>query len=1027
MKILGYFSTIVMPSDSRKRHRSRDRSPRRRRSRSRSNDRSSRKKEKFHRKRKHSSSSSSSSSPDREKRERLRRSRSKDRSKKRARSRTRSLEKKKKINKDDSRHEKTRDKNEESVNTSKKNDDKKDEAKKDSTDKDYGQKNLEEEMKKRKERIENWRKQRKAETEEKEATSNKESELNRKGWTLEDDEEDDAEPEDVNQENGATGNDNAEAMQEEEIDPLDAFMVEVDQQVSKQKQDDDKRRGLLSLRKAKQLLLPLLLKNRMFLRQRIKRKSRGELMANDQDAMEYSSEEEKEDILADPNNIGYKTKPKKELAAVDHTKVYYQPFRKNFYVEVPELAKLTPEEVEVMLQDLENIKVKGKDAPKPIKSWAQAGLSLKIMEVLKKCNYEKPTPIQAQAIPCVMSGRDMIGIAKTGSGKTLAFLIPMLRHVLDQPVLERDDGPIAIIMTPTRELALQIHREAKKFCKPLLLRVTCVYGGTGISEQIAELKRGAEIIVCTPGRMIDMLTANNGRVTNCRRCTYLVLDEADRMFDMGFEPQVTKILDCIRPDRQTVLFSATFPRQMEALARKILTKPVEVQVGGRSVVCSDVDQNAVIIEEDDKFLKLLELLGVYQEQGSILVFVEKQESADSLLKDLLKRSYPCLSLHGGMDQFDRDSTIADFKNGTIKLMVATSVAARGLDVKQLVLVINYDCPNHYEDYVHRCGRTGRAGNKGTSYTFITPEQGKFTSDIVKAFELSGTEAPEDLKSFLRQYKEERKAEGKSIVKNSGFSGKGFKFDENEKNQANEAKKMQKWALGLQDSDDEAEAADKAVDQIDKDIAKAFSNKPTLKKAGAIIPPIPNQNSETIKGAQKAKLNLAASIAAKINEKISSGNSMDMTQQATSKIMKGEAVSKMSGLGLAKQLAEKVNNKLNYIPVEPEKEEETTSDDRYEDEIEINSFPQQARWKITSKDTLSQITEYSEAAVTVRGTYVAPGTQPPEGERKIYLYIEGPTERAVQIAKLEIKRVLKEELLRQSAYHGPQPTGRYKVI
>ena len=221
-----------------------------------------------------------------------------------------------------------------------------------------------------------------------------------------------------------------------------------------------------------------------------------------------------------------------------------------------------------------------------------------------------------------MSGRDLIGIAKTGSGKTLAFLIPMFRHILDQPRLEPGDGPIAIIMTPTRELATQIYQQCRKFTKYLLhiergvennrenrLRVVAVYGGTPISEQIGDLKPGAEIIVCTPGRMIDMLAANSGRVTNLRRCTYVVLDEADRMFDMGFEPQVMRIIDGIRPDRQTVMFSATFPRIMEALARRILDKPIEVQVGGRSVVCKDVEQNVIIINEDDKFLKLLEILG----------------------------------------------------------------------------------------------------------------------------------------------------------------------------------------------------------------------------------------------------------------------------------------------------------------------------------------------------------------------------------------------------------------------------------
>lgn len=162
-----------------------------------------------------------------------------------------------------------------------------------------------------------------------------------------------------------------------------------------------------------------------------------------------------------------------------------------------------------------------------------------------------------------------------------------------------------------------------------------------------------------------------------------------------------RIIDNIRPDRQTVMFSATFPRQMEALARRILKKPIEVQVGGRSVVCKEVEQHVAVLEEDAKFFKLLELLGQYQEHGSIIVFVDKQENADILLKDLMKASYPCMSLHGGIDQFDRDSTILDFKSGRVKLLIATSVAARGLDVKHLILVVNYDCPNHYEDYVHR--------------------------------------------------------------------------------------------------------------------------------------------------------------------------------------------------------------------------------------------------------------------------------------------------------------------------------------
>ena len=446
-------------------------------------------------------------------------------------------------------------------------------------------------------------------------------------------------------------------------------------------------------------------------------KEKGAIMEQDIDGLEYGSDEEdqappldamgmlNEDMLMSGLTADGqpKMKTKAEMVFTDHEKVYYRPFRKNFYVEVPEISKMTNEEAELYRLELEGIKVKGKSCPKPIKSWAQCGVSFKVMECLKRNSFEKPTPIQAQGIPIIMSGRDMIGIAKTGSGKTLAFVLPMFRHILDQPELEADDGPVAIIMTPTRELAMQIAKECKKFTKYLNLNVVAVYGGTNISEQIAELKRGAEIIVCTPGRMIDMLAANNGRVTNLRRVTYVVLDEADRMFDMGFEPQVNKILDNIRPDRQTVMFSATFPKKMEDLARKCLTKPIEVTVGGRSIVCKDVEQHVIVLEDDQKYLKLLELLGIYQEQGSVIVFVDKQENADDLVKNLLKNSYPCMALHGGVDQCDRESIMGFFKSSNMPLLIATSIAARGLDVKDLILVVNYDCPNHYEDYIHRCG------------------------------------------------------------------------------------------------------------------------------------------------------------------------------------------------------------------------------------------------------------------------------------------------------------------------------------
>uniref|UniRef100_A0A8D3A358 Probable ATP-dependent RNA helicase DDX46 n=1 Tax=Scophthalmus maximus TaxID=52904 RepID=A0A8D3A358_SCOMX len=876
---------------------------------------------------------------------------------------------------------------------------------------DFDQNKLEEEMRKRKERVEKWREEQRKKAIENIGEIKKELEEMKQGkkWSLEDDEDDDEDGEDEKEKETPM----EPQEEEDDVDPLDAYMEEVKQEVKKfnmggMKGNDKK--GAMTVSKVVTVVQTK--------KGHQTHKKKGELMENDQDAMEYSSEEEEVDLQT--ALTGFQTKQRKVLEPVDHGKIQYESYRRNFYVEVPELAKMSPEDVNAYRLDLEGITVKGKGCPKPIKTWVQCGVSMKILNAMKKHGYEKPTPIQAQAIPAIMSGRDLIGIAKTGSGKTIAFLLPMFRHIMDQRPLEESEGPISVIMTPTRELALQITKECKKFSKSLGLRVVCVYGGTGISEQIAELKRGAEIIVCTPGRMIDMLGANSGRVTNLRRSTYVVLDEADRMFDMGFEPQVMRIVDNVRPDRQTVMFSATFPRAMEALARRILCKPLEILVGGRSVVCSDVEQHVLVIEEDKKFLKLLEILGHYQEKGSVIIFVDKQEHADALLKDLMKASYPCMSLHGGIDQYDRDSIINDFKNGACRLMVATSVAARGLDVKQLILVVNYNCPNHYEDYVHRAGRTGRAGNKGYAYTFITEDQVRYAGDIIKALELSGSPVPPELEQLWASFKDQQKAEGKTIKSSSGFSGKGFKFDETEHALANERKKLQKAALGLQDSDDEDGALD-----IEEQIESMFNSKKRVKDLSA----------------PGAKLEMAKRLALKINAQKNLGAELsislhlqDVMQQATNAILRGGTIMtpSVSAKTIAEQLAEKINAKLNYTPVEKLEEERQAAEQaetvkRYEEELEINDFPQTARWKVTSKEALQRIGEYSEAAITIRGTYFPPGKEPKEGERKIYLAIESANELAVQKAKTEITRLIKEELIRLQNSYQPTSKGRYKVL
>lgn len=535
-----------------------------------------------------------------------------------------------------------------------------------------------------------------------------------------------------------------------------------------------------------------------------------------------------DDFLA----IANKARKKKDIPTVDHKKVEYEPFRKKFYTEPSDLAQMSEEEAASLRLELDGIKVRGVDVPKPVQKWSQCGLGVQTLEVIEKLGYEGATSIQAQAIPAIMSGRDVIGVAKTGSGKTIAFLIPMFRHIKDQRPLANMEGPVGLVMTPTRELATQIHKDCKPFLKALGLRAVCAYGGAPIKDQIADLKRGAEIIVCTPGRMIDLLAANQGRVTNLSRVSYVVLDEADRMFDMGFEPQVMKIMANIRPDRQTVLFSATFPKNMEALARKTLTKPIEIIVGGRSVVAPEITQMVEVRNEDAKFVRLLELLGnLYSDEENddarALIFVDRQEAADTLLRELMRKGYPCMSIHGGKDQVDRDSTIEDFKAGIFPVLVATSVAARGLDVKQLQLVVNYDAPNHLEDYVHRAGRTGRAGNTGTAVTFLTENQERYAVDVAKALKQSGQQVPEPVQKLVDSFLEKVKA-GKEKASTSGFGGKGLDRLDQERDAArNRERKTYKTGEEGEDEDEKEKDAEKGEEKFNQVLSSVQSGNAPL--------------------------------------------------------------------------------------------------------------------------------------------------------------------------------------------------------
>nr|POE71433.1 pre-mrna-processing atp-dependent rna helicase prp5 [Quercus suber] len=756
------------------------------------------------------------------------------------------------------------------------------------------------------------------------------------------------------------------------------------------------------------------------------------------------------DELNDLSKMKMKRK-KKELPVTDHSKIDYEPFRKEFYSESVELADITPEEVEVLRAELDNISVKGRDAPKPILKFSQGGFGAQIVEVITRQKFEKPTSVQSQALPTIMSGRDTVAIAKTGSGKTLAFILPMFRHIKDQRPIENLEGPIGLIIAPTRELATQIHKECKPYVQALALRAVCAYGGAPIKDQIAELKRGAEIVVCTAGRMIDLLAANAGRVINLRRVTYVVLDEADRMFDMGFEPQISRILDNVRPDRQTVLFSATFPKKLDHLMRKHLRDALVIEVGGRSVVAAEIEQIVEVREEKSRFKRLLQLLGdlhARDEDARSLVFVERQETADSMLKELLRKHYHCVSIHGGRDQIDRDQAISDFKAGHLPTMIATSVAARGLDVKQLKLVINFDPPSHREDYVHRCGRTGRAGNRGTAVTFITPEQDHYAPYLLASLIDSGQEIPEALQNLADSYEAKVKA-GTAVKRGGGFGGRGIDHLAVARDaERRHERKLLNLGDDLDSSDDEASKQKKSKEKkkIDELMAKAVSNvkesketdaqpenKTSSASAGQLAPSSINMlnahldNAMRVQRAERPppvpkggkvndRLARAAALAASISTRLGTQKGTCTPDLHTCQSHKCRVLTHFAG--------------TNARAGAPPMDNRGPDAGAFHATLVINDFPQKARWAVTNRTNVAKILDATGTSITSKGVFYPEGKEPEEGgEPKLYILVEGDTDIVVEDAMRELTRLLREGLQLHLDLEGrAAPTGgRYQVL
>jgi ATP-dependent RNA helicase DDX5/DBP2 len=420
-------------------------------------------------------------------------------------------------------------------------------------------------------------------------------------------------------------------------------------------------------------------------------------------------------------------------------------FEKNFYIEHPDLKALSEEDASEFRRK-HNLTTEGRDVPKPIMTFIQAGFPDYIMKEVNRAGFKSPTAIQCQGWPVALKGRDVIGLAETGSGKTLSFLLPGVVHINAQPLLQRGDGPIVLVLAPTRELAMQIQVECNKFGASSSIKNTCLYGGVSRGPQMRDLERGAEIVIATPGRLIDMLECGK---TNLRRVTYLVMDEADRMLDMGFEPQIRKILSQIRPERQTLMWSATWPREVQALARDFLHDPITVRVGQAELSANKrVNQIIDVLSDHEKMPRLIKILEKQmQDGGKILIFTDTKKGADNLVRTLRMDGWPALGIHGDKTQQERDWVMNEFRGGKSPIMVATDVAGRGLDVKDITTVVNYDFANNVEDYVHRIGRTARAGATGTAYTFFTSGDSKHARELIKLLAEAGQEVPEALQAM----------------------------------------------------------------------------------------------------------------------------------------------------------------------------------------------------------------------------------------------------------------------------------------
>ncbi|KAK7885818.1 DEAD-box ATP-dependent RNA helicase [Exophiala xenobiotica] len=412
------------------------------------------------------------------------------------------------------------------------------------------------------------------------------------------------------------------------------------------------------------------------------------------------------------------------------------------------------------------VEASGQNVPEPVVTFTNPPLDDHLITNIKLAHYAVPTPVQKYSIPIVMGGRDLMACAQTGSGKTGGFLFPILSQAFKTGpsggpasgggFRQRKAFPTSLILAPTRELVSQIYDEARKFAYRSWVRPCVVYGGADIGTQLRSIERGCDLLVATPGRLVDLIERGRISLANIK---YLVLDEADRMLDMGFEPQIRRIVEGEDmpnvQNRQTLMFSATFPRDIQLLARDFLKDYVFLSVGRVGSTSENITQKVEYVEDQDKRSVLLDILHTHS-GGLTLIFVETKRMADTLSDFLINQGFPATAIHGDRTQRERERALEYFRNGRCPIMVATAVAARGLDIPHVTHVVNYDLPTDIDDYVHRIGRTGRAGNTGISTAFFNRGNRGIVRDLLELLKEAHQEVPAFLENIARE--------------SSGFSG-----------------------------------------------------------------------------------------------------------------------------------------------------------------------------------------------------------------------------------------------------------------